>query len=103
VGEWYPAAPPFDSGVLLLPDVEARSVFPGLQDGEHIEKVGRHMHMRLVVVTQLQHAEAVLQKIREVYAPEICWKFHLRGSSPFFFSALYLEGSKIGEVFPGGS
>jgi hypothetical protein len=30
-------------------------------------------------------------------------KFHLRGYSPSFFSALYLEGSKIGEVFPGGS
>lgn len=61
MGEWYPAAPPFDSGVLLLPDVEARSVFPGLQDGEHIEKAGRHMH----------NAEAVLQKTREVYAPEM--------------------------------
>jgi hypothetical protein len=30
-------------------------------------------------------------------------KFHVRGYSPSFFSALYLEGSKIGEVFPGGS
>jgi len=31
------------------------------------------------------------------------WKFHVRGYSPSFFSAIYLEGSKIGEVFPGGS
>ena len=31
------------------------------------------MHMRLVVVTQLQHAEAVLQRIREMYDPEIMW------------------------------
>lgn len=29
------------------------------------------MHTRLVVVTQLQHAEAVLQKIKEMYGPEI--------------------------------
>ncbi len=31
------------------------------------------MHMRLVAVTQLQHAEAILQRIREMYAPEIIW------------------------------
>jgi len=40
-----------------------------------------------------------------VYEPSygISNKFHLRGYSPSFFSALYLEGSKIGAVFPGGS
>jgi hypothetical protein len=33
----------------------------------------KHMHTRVVVVTQLQQAEGVLQKIREMYGPEMMW------------------------------
>src|SRR6266487_2804892 len=59
-------------GLFLLSKEQMEALFPACGQRAYRESRTR-MNTRLVVVTQLQHAEAVLRKIRETYQPEIMW------------------------------